>query len=68
MITVGPLDMVIPRDGRFMAAADLAEDSRDGVGDTPREAVRAALQALGEPYATVMADGIDVQEGTPPGP
>ena len=34
------------RDGRFMAAADLAEDSRDiGVGDTPREAIRAALAA-----------------------
>jgi hypothetical protein len=32
------------RDGRYMATADLAEDSRDvGVGNTPQEAVRAAL-------------------------
>ena len=59
---------VYERDGRYMATADLAEDSRDiGVGNTPREAVRAALQALGEPYATVMADGIDVQPGGPSG-
>jgi hypothetical protein len=30
------------RDGRYMATADLAEDSRDvGVGDTPQEAARA---------------------------
>jgi hypothetical protein len=28
------------RDGRYMATADLGEDSRDvGVGDTPQEAV-----------------------------
>jgi hypothetical protein len=49
--------VVYERDGRFMAAADLAEDSRDiGVGDTPQEAVRAALEALGEPYASEMAE------------
>jgi hypothetical protein len=48
------------RDRRFMATADLAEDSRDGVGDTPREAVRAALRALGEPYASDMAADVDV--------
>ena len=36
-----------------MATAGLAEDSRDvGVGDTAQEAVRAALRALGEPYAS----------------
>jgi hypothetical protein len=47
---------VFERDGRFMAAADLAEDSRDiGVGDTPREAVRAALRAL----AVVPTDLLD---------
>jgi len=57
------------RDGRYMATADLGEDSRDiSVGDTPREAVRAALRALGEPYATEMADGIGVQSGEPPDP
>jgi hypothetical protein len=48
------------RDGRFMATADLAEDSRDiGVGDTPQEAVRAAIEVLGEPYASEMADGVE---------
>ena len=47
---------VYERDGRFMATADLAEDSRDiGVGHTPREAVRASLAVLGEPYASEMA-------------
>jgi hypothetical protein len=50
------------RDGRFMATADLAEDSRDvGVGDTPRDAVRAALAALGEPYATEMAESAEAE-------
>ena len=48
------------RDGRYMATADLGEDSRDvGVEDTPQEAVRAAvraaLRALGEPHASEMA-------------
>ena len=52
------------RDGRYMAAADLAEGSRDiGVGDTPREAVRAALAVLGEPYASEMAEGVKPEPG-----
>ena len=43
-----------------MATANLAEDSRDvGVGDTPQEAVRAALRSLGEPYASEMAKGLN---------
>lgn len=47
------------RDGRHMATADLAEDSRDvGTGDTLPEAVRAALRSLGEPYASEMAVGV----------
>lgn len=47
------------RDGRWMATADLGEDSRDvGVGDTPQEAVRAALRALGEPYTSELAEGV----------
>jgi hypothetical protein len=51
-----------------MAAVDLAEDSRDiGVGDTPRDAVRAALAALGEPYASEMAGGVEVEPGGPSG-
>jgi hypothetical protein len=42
-----------------MATADLGEDSRDvGVGDTPQEAVKVALQALGEPYASEIAAGV----------
>jgi hypothetical protein len=48
------------RDGLYMATADLGEDSRDaGVGNTPLEAVRAALSSLGEPYATEMAAGVE---------
>jgi len=51
------------RDGRFMATADLGENSRDvGVGDTAEEAVRAALQALGEPYASEMAAGVEDED------
>ncbi len=53
------VDVTIHERGRrYMATADLAEDSRDvGIGDTPQEAVRAALKALGEPYASEMAEG-----------
>jgi hypothetical protein len=48
------------RDGRYMATADLGEDSRDvGVGDTPQEAVKEALRSLGEPYASEMANSAD---------
>ena len=44
------------RDGRYMATADLGEDSRDvGVGDTPQEAMKEALRSLDEPYASEMA-------------
>jgi hypothetical protein len=49
------------RNGLYMATADLAEDSRDvGVGDTPQEAVRAALRSLGEPCASEMAEGVSL--------
>ena len=45
-----------------MATADLAQDSRDvGVGDTPQEAVKAALRSLGEPYATDMAESVGAE-------
>ena len=56
------------RDGRYMATADLAEDSRDiGVDDTPQEAVRVALRSLGEPYASEMADEVtDEPRGSQP--
>jgi hypothetical protein len=46
------------RDGRYMATADIAEDSRDvGVRGTPQQAGRDTLKALGEPYANGMTDG-----------
>jgi hypothetical protein len=49
------------RGGRHMATADIAEDSRDvGVGDTPQQAVKAALEALGEPYVSEMAKGVNL--------
>ena len=51
------------RDGRFMATADLGEDSRDiGVADTPQEAVKEALSSLGEPYASEMAAGVEERQ------
>ena len=54
------------RDGRYLATADLGEDSRDiGVGDTPQEAVRAALRSLGEPYASEMAEGVARRDDRP---
>ena len=57
------------RDGRYMATADLAEDSRDvGVGDTPQEAVKAALGSLGEPQTSEMADGLEPDVGSPSDP
>lgn len=47
------------RDGRYMATADLGGDSRDiGVGDTPQEAVRAALGSLGEPYVSDLVGSL----------
>jgi hypothetical protein len=53
------------RDGRYMATADLGEDSRDvGVGDAPQEAVKEALRSLGEPYASEMAESLSGDRGT----
>ena len=49
-----------PFEGRWLATADFPEDRPDvGSGDTPREAVRSVLRALGEPYATEMAQGVE---------
>jgi len=57
------------RDGRYMATADLGEDSRDvGVGDTAQEAVRAALRCQGEPYASEMAAEVGSTPSRPSGP
>jgi hypothetical protein len=57
------VDVIVhERDGRYMVTADLAEDSRDvGVGDTPQEALRAALRSLGEPYASEVAEGVSME-------
>jgi hypothetical protein len=55
-------------EGRWLATADLAEDRPDvGSGDTPRQAIRNALRVLGEPYATEMAEGVDMVTGGPSG-
>jgi hypothetical protein len=44
------------KDGRWLAVATLADEPDIGTGDA-REALRAALAALGEPYASEMARG-----------
>ena len=43
------------KDGRWLALAMLADEPDIGVSDEPREALRAALAALGEPWASEMA-------------
>ena len=56
-------------EGRWLATADLAEDRPDvGSGDTPREAVRSVLRALGEPYATEMAESAELMKSGPSDP
>ena len=47
-------------DGRWLAVADFAGEPDVGTGTEPRAALRAALTALGEPYATEMAEGADL--------
>ena len=42
-------------DGRWLAIADLADEPDVGTSHDPREAIAAALAALGEPYASEMA-------------
>jgi hypothetical protein len=57
------------RDGRYMATADLGEDSQDvGVRDTAQEAVEEALRGLGEPYVSEMVAGARSTPGRPSGP
>ena len=41
--------------GRWLATAMLADEPDVGTGSEPREALRAALAALGEPYASELA-------------
>ena len=42
-------------EGRWLAVAMLADEPDIGTGDDPREALRAALAALGEPFASELA-------------
>jgi hypothetical protein len=46
-------------EGRWLAVATLACEPDVGTGHEPREALRAALEALVEPYATEMAGSAD---------
>ena len=47
-------------EGRWLATAMLADEPDIGTGSDPREALRAALAALGEPYAWDLADSAKV--------
>ena len=42
-------------EGRWLATAMLADEPDIGTGSDPREALRAALAALGEPFASELA-------------
>lgn len=45
-----------------MATTDLAEKRVRSASDTHQQAVRAALNAVGEPYASEMAEGVSLEE------
>ena len=47
-------------EGRWLATAMLADEPDIGTGSDPREALRAALAALGEPYASDLAEGAEL--------
>jgi hypothetical protein len=51
---------ILERAGRWLAVADLADEADIGTGEDPRQALRAALAALGEPIATEMAEAADL--------
>lgn len=51
---------LIERQGRWLAIAILADEPGIGTSDDPREAIAAALAALGEPYAAEMAHRADL--------
>jgi hypothetical protein len=46
--------------GRWLASAMLADEPDIGTGSDPREALRASLAALGEPYASEIADSAEL--------
>jgi len=47
---------------QFSGTNDLADEPDVGTGIEPREALRAALAALGEPYATEMAESAELSD------
>jgi hypothetical protein len=50
-------------EGRGLAVADFAGQPDVGTGHDPREALRAALDALGEPDASEMARDAELGDG-----
>jgi hypothetical protein len=48
------------KDHRSLAVAMLADGPDIGTGSDPRKALRAALKALGEPYAADMASSAEL--------
>ena len=48
-------------EGRWLAVADFADEPHVGTGHEPREALRGALGALGEPYAEEMARDAELE-------
>lgn len=49
---------------RWVAVADFAQEPDVGTAFNPRDAVRNTLKALGEPYATEMAEAAEL-DGQP---
>jgi hypothetical protein len=47
-------------EGRWLATALRADEPDIGTGSDPRKALRAALKALGEPYAADMATSAEL--------
>ena len=61
---IGDLDVLRPatRRGESLGRVLRLPGRADLVGDTPQEAVRAALWGPGEPYASKMAAGMDERQ------
>ena len=47
--------------GKWLAVADFADEPDVGTGHEPREALRGALAALGEPIASEMAESAELE-------
>ena len=54
------------QDGRWLGGRDAGRRARHRDGDDPREALRAALAALGEPWASEMATSAEPWTRSPP--